>query len=169
MFLCWFHWPNPILFSRSDWVIMSFKHWYFCETFTTYMYMLRVWNDSLTSGIPAGLVRGTTANFRFSHKLHWLYIFQTSEWYIRTSDFYNPLARQTSAFNLKFRSLMFQICLIAVSTDLAFCMVRFISFSMCLRFSSMEAHLAACCKWFCSITAFSLLDSLNYNRGTPDM
>ena len=62
-------------------------------------------NDSRTSGIPVGLVRRTTAYFWFSHKLHWLYIFQTSEWYIRTSDFYNPLARQTSAFNLKFRSL----------------------------------------------------------------
>ena len=62
-------------------------------------------NDSRTSGIPVGLVRRTTAYFWFSHKLHWLYIFQTSEWYIRTSDFYNPLARRTSAFNLKFRSL----------------------------------------------------------------
>ena len=63
-------------------------------------------NDSRTSGIPAGLVRRMTAYFWFSHKLHqWLYIFQTSEWYIRTSDFYNPLARRTSAFNLKFRSV----------------------------------------------------------------
>ena len=62
-------------------------------------------NDSRTSGIPAGLVRRTTAYFWFSHKLHWLYIFQISEWYIRTNDFYNPLARWTSAFNLKFRSL----------------------------------------------------------------
>ena len=65
-------------------------------------------NDSRTSGIPAGLVRWTTAYFWFSHKLHWLYIFQTSEWYIRTSNFYNPLARRTSAFNLKFRSLNIQ-------------------------------------------------------------
>ena len=63
-------------------------------------------NDSWTSGIPAGLVRRTTGYFWFSHKLYWLYIFQTCEWYIRTSDFYNPLARRTSAFNLKFRSLM---------------------------------------------------------------
>ena len=60
-------------------------------------------NDSWTSGIPAG--RQTTAYFWFSHKLHWLYILQTSEWYIRTSDFYNPLARQTTALNLKFSSL----------------------------------------------------------------
>ena len=44
-------------------------------------------NDSRTSGIPARLVRRTTAYFWFWHKLHWLYIFQTSEWYIRTSDF----------------------------------------------------------------------------------
>ena len=45
-------------------------------------------NDSRTSGIPAGqLVRRTTAYFWFSRKLHWLYIFQTSEWYIQTSDF----------------------------------------------------------------------------------
>ena len=65
-------------------------------------------NDSQTSGIPAGLVRRTTAYFWFSHKLHWLHIFQTSEWYIRTSDFYNPLAQRTSAFNLKFRSLQWQ-------------------------------------------------------------
>ena len=57
-------------------------------------------NDSRTSGIPA---ERTTVYFWFSHKLHWFYIFQTSEWYIRTSDFYNPLARRT--FNLKFRSL----------------------------------------------------------------
>ena len=62
-------------------------------------------NESRTSGIPVGLVRRTTVYFWFSHKLHWLYIFQTSEWYIRTSDFYNPLARWTSAFNFKFRSL----------------------------------------------------------------
>ena len=62
-------------------------------------------NLSRTSGIPAGLVRRTTAYFWFSHKLHWLYIFQTSEWYIQTSGFYNPLARWTSAFNLKFRNL----------------------------------------------------------------
>ena len=62
-------------------------------------------NDSRTSGIPAGLVRRTTAYFWFSHKLHWLYMFQISEWYIRTSDIYNPLARWTSTFNLKFRSL----------------------------------------------------------------
>ena len=34
-----------------------------------------------------------------------LYILQTSEWYIRTSDFYNPLARRTSAFNSKFQTL----------------------------------------------------------------
>ena len=40
-------------------------------------------NDSRTSGC----VRWTIAHFWFSHKLHWLYIFQTSEWYIRTSDF----------------------------------------------------------------------------------
>ena len=33
------------------------------------------------------------------------FIFQTIEWYILTSDFYNPLAWQTSVFNLKFRSL----------------------------------------------------------------
>ena len=65
-------------------------------------------NDSRTSGIPAGLVRRTTAYFWFSHKLHWLYIFQTSEWYFRTSDFYNPLARRTSVFNLKFWSLEIQ-------------------------------------------------------------
>ena len=56
---------------------------------------------SRTSGIPAGLVRWTTAYFW----LHWFYIFQTREWYIGTSDFYNPLARRTSAFNLKFQSL----------------------------------------------------------------
>ena len=62
-------------------------------------------NDSQTSGIPARLVQRMTAYFWFSHKLHWLCIFQTSEWYIRTSDFYNPLAHWTSAFNLKFRSL----------------------------------------------------------------
>ena len=62
-------------------------------------------NDSRTSGIPAGLVQRATAYFWFSHKVHWLDIFQTSEWYIRTSDFYNPLARRTSAFNLKFQSL----------------------------------------------------------------
>ena len=62
-------------------------------------------NDSRTSGIHAGLVWRTTAYFWFSHKWHWLYIFQTSEWYFRTSDFYNPLARWTSALNLKFRSL----------------------------------------------------------------
>ena len=65
-------------------------------------------NDSRTSGIPAGLVRRTTAYFWFSHKLHWLYIFQTSEWYIQTSDFYDPLAGWTIAFNLKFRSLQCQ-------------------------------------------------------------
>ena len=59
-------------------------------------------NDSRTCGIPAGLVRRTTACFWFSHKLHWLCIFQTSEWYIWTIDFYNPLVRRTSAFNLKF-------------------------------------------------------------------
>ena len=53
-------------------------------------------NDSWTSGIPAGLVRQTTGHFRFSH---------FGFWYIRTSDFHNPLARRTSAFNLKFRSL----------------------------------------------------------------
>ena len=41
-------------------------------------------NDSRTSEIPAGLVRRTTAYFWFLHKLHWLYIFQTSEWYIFT-------------------------------------------------------------------------------------
>ena len=70
-------------------------------------------NDSRTCGIPAGLVRRTTAQYWFSHKLHWLCIFQTSEWYIRTSDLYNPLARRTSAFNLKFRSLrMTQKCLV---------------------------------------------------------
>ena len=63
-------------------------------------------NDSQTSGIPAGLVRQTTAYLWFSHKLHWLYIFQTSEWYIRTSDFYNPLTGRTSAFNLKVQSLI---------------------------------------------------------------
>ena len=62
-------------------------------------------NDNPTSGIPAGLVRWTTAYFWFSHNLHWLHIFQTSEWYIQTSDFYNPLARRTGAFNLKFQSL----------------------------------------------------------------
>ena len=45
---------------------------------------------------------------RFSHLWHWLYIFQTSEWYIQTSDFHNPLAWRTSAFNLKFRSLIVQ-------------------------------------------------------------
>ena len=67
-------------------------------------------NDSRTSGIPAGLVRQTTAYLWFSHKLHWLYIFQTSEWHIRSSDFYNPLARQTSAFNLKFGSLWWLRC-----------------------------------------------------------
>ena len=64
-------------------------------------------NDSQTSGIPAELVWQMTAYFWFSHKLHWLYIFQTSEWYIQTSDFYYPLARWTSAFNLKFQSLIF--------------------------------------------------------------
>ena len=74
-------------------------------------------NDSRTSGIPAGLVRRTTAYFWFSHKLHWLDVFQTSEWYIRTSDIYNPHARRTSAFNLKFRSLrstfaMLLLCII---------------------------------------------------------
>ena len=26
-------------------------------------------------------------DFWFSHKLHWFYIFQTSEWYIQTSNF----------------------------------------------------------------------------------
>ena len=62
-------------------------------------------NDSWTSGIPAWLVRQTAAYFWFSHRLHGLYIFQTSECCIRTSDFCNPLARRTSAFNLKFRSL----------------------------------------------------------------
>ena len=41
-------------------------------------------NDSRTSGIPAGLVR-RTAYFWFSHKLHWLCIFQTSEWYIQST------------------------------------------------------------------------------------
>ena len=55
--------------------------------------------------IPAGLPRRTTAYFWFSHKLRWLCIFQTSEWYIRTSDFYDPLAWWTNAFNLKLRSL----------------------------------------------------------------
>ena len=30
---------------------------------------------------------------------------ETSEWYFLTSDFYNPLDRRASAFNLKFRSL----------------------------------------------------------------
>ena len=49
----------------------------------------------------------STAYFWFSHKLHLLYIFQTCEWDIRISDFYNPLARL--AFNLKFPSLMTQI------------------------------------------------------------
>ena len=58
-------------------------------------------HKSPTSGIPAGLVRWMTAYFLFSHKLQWPYIFQTSEWYIPTSDFYNPLARLRSAFNLK--------------------------------------------------------------------
>ena len=64
-------------------------------------------NDSQRSGIPAGLVRWTTAYFWFSHKhdkWHWVYIFQTCEWYIQTIDFYNPLAWRTSAFNLKFQS-----------------------------------------------------------------
>ena len=62
-------------------------------------------NDDQTSGILAGLFRRTTAYFWFSHKSHWLCIFQTSELYIQTSDFYNPLAWWTSAFNLKFLSL----------------------------------------------------------------
>ena len=61
--------------------------------------------DSRTSGLPAGLVWWTTRYFWFSPKLHWPCIFQTSEWCIRTTDFYNPLARWTSAFNLKFWSL----------------------------------------------------------------
>ena len=61
-------------------------------------------NDSRTSGIPGGLVHRTAAYFWFSYKLHWLYIFQTSEWHIRRSDFYNPLARRASAYNLKFGS-----------------------------------------------------------------
>ena len=76
-------------------------------------------NDSWTSEIPAGLVRRKTTYFWFSHKLHWLYIFQTSEWYIRTSDFYNPLARQTSAFNLKFGSLVSQMfsCVLWLDDD----------------------------------------------------
>ena len=33
-------------------------------------------NDSRASGIPAGLVRWTTAYFWFSHKLHWLWNFR---------------------------------------------------------------------------------------------
>ena len=40
-------------------------------------------NDIRTSGISAALVRQTTAYFWFSHKLHWLCIFQTREWYIQ--------------------------------------------------------------------------------------
>ena len=83
-------------------------------------------NDSQTSGILAGLVRRMTAYFWFSHKLHWFCIFQTSEWYIRTSDFYNPLAQQTSAFNLKFWSLNglngFHFILMGISLSL----VRFL-------------------------------------------
>ena len=44
---------------------------------------------SRTSGIAAGLVQPMIAYFWFSHKLHWLCIFQTSEYmyYIWTSDF----------------------------------------------------------------------------------
>ena len=72
-------------------------------------------NDSQTSRIPAGLVRRTTAYLWFSHKLHWLYIFQTREWCIRTSDFYNPLARRTCAFSLKFRSLLCSSQMVVVS------------------------------------------------------
>ena len=62
-------------------------------------------NDSRTSGIPAGLIRRTTAYFWFSHKLHWLCMFQTRKWYIRANDFYNPLAQWTRALNLKFWNL----------------------------------------------------------------
>ena len=62
-------------------------------------------NDNLTSGILVGLVQRKTAYFLLSHKLHWLCIFQTSEWHIVTSDFHNPFAWWTSAFNLNFRSL----------------------------------------------------------------
>ena len=65
-----------------------------------------VTNNSRTSGMPARRVRRTTAHFWFSHKLHWLYMFQTSECYIWTNDFYNPLAWRTSAFNSKFQSLL---------------------------------------------------------------
>ena len=38
------------------------------------------------------------SDFQISCK--WLYIFQTSEWYIRTSDCYNQLARRESAFTI---------------------------------------------------------------------
>ena len=72
-------------------------------------------NDSRTSGILAGLVRWMTAYFWFSHKLHLLCIFQTSEWYIRISDFYNPLARRSNAFNLKFLSLYGLVDLVMAS------------------------------------------------------
>ena len=72
-------------------------------------------NDSRTSGILAGLVPWVTAYFWFSHKLHLLCIFQTSEWYIRISDFYNPLARRSNAFNLKFLSLYGLVDLVMAS------------------------------------------------------
>ena len=60
-------------------------------------------NDSQTSGIPAGLVRRTTAYFWFSYQLHWLYIFQTSEWCIRESDFtiHLPDGQVHSIWNFK--------------------------------------------------------------------
>ena len=70
-------------------------------------------NDSRTSGIPAALVRQMTAYLWFSHKWHWFHIFQTSDWYIQTSDFYNPLARRTGCIQFEISKPVLQILIIS--------------------------------------------------------
>ena len=70
-------------------------------------------NDSRTSGIPAGLVRRTTAYFWFSHKLHWLYNI-LDKWMVHSDKWF------LQSTCLMDKCIQFEISKPDVMTDLSF-------------------------------------------------